>query len=115
MVYCIYCDIYRQWGQFIDHDITLISEDKNDNDLSLDIDIYIPCGDPIFDVNNNCDASLSMNMFRTKAFNDSGTSTNNIRNQFNDITSFMDASMVYGSDVDRANELRYILYHILYT
>eukprot|EP01084_Bolivina_argentea_P161419 281001_1 len=94
-----------QWGQFIDHDITLISEDKSALDLDDDIDIYVPCGDPEFDPFQQCDASNVMEVFRTKS-NNTGTSPINIREQINENTAFIDASMIYGSDDERAIELR---------
>ena len=108
----IYKNKRRQWGQFIDHDITLMSEDKNTQDLSLDIDIYVPCCDVTFDPNCACAANITIEMFRTKAFNDSGTSPTKPRIMLNDITAYLDGSAVYGSDTARANELRCVSIYI---
>ena len=103
----------RQWGQFIDHDVTLISEDRSTNDFDLDIDIYVPCCDITFDVDCHCDADVVMQVFRTAAIDGTGTGPDNPRKIFNDLTSFVDGSMVYGSDIERANEIRYIsIYHL---
>ena len=47
-----------------------------------------------------------MNVFRTRAIDGTGTGPGNPRKIFNDITAFVDGSMVYGSDDDRADALR---------
>ncbi len=99
----------RQWGQFIDHDISLISEDHSTWDHSSNMAIYIPCGDPVFDPDSECNAEHVMDAFRSSAHNDSGTGPEDIRYQPNTITSWIDASMVYGSDQDTADSLRFLL------
>eukprot|EP00486_Rosalina_sp_Unknown_P001345 CAMPEP_0201568726 /NCGR_PEP_ID=MMETSP0190_2-20130828/9941_1 /ASSEMBLY_ACC=CAM_ASM_000263 /TAXON_ID=37353 /ORGANISM="Rosalina sp." /LENGTH=666 /DNA_ID=CAMNT_0047990161 /DNA_START=99 /DNA_END=2096 /DNA_ORIENTATION=- len=98
-----------QWGQFIDHDVTLISEARDVVDHTLDtgdIHIYVPCNDPEFDPEETCDADIEIELFRTLPFGGSGTSKENPRMQTNEITSFIDASMIYGSDDDRSKSLR---------
>jgi len=95
-----------QWGQFLDHDITLISEERDALDLSLDIDIYVPCNDPEFDQQKTCDADIFIELFRTLQVDGTGTDINNPRLQTNEITSFIDGSMIYGSDDERGNVLR---------
>jgi len=84
-----------QWGQFVDHDLDLVpaaspAEPSN---------IAVPPGDPVFG-------------FPTIPFNRStydpasGTGPGNPRRQTNAITSYLDASMVYGSDAATAASLR---------
>lgn len=87
------------WGQFIDHDITLTHE----NGLN-DFPVEIPTGDPYFDPYGTGEEELP---FSRSTYDEStGTSTDNPRAQANSITSFIDASMVYGSDDERATALR---------
>jgi len=78
------------WGQFLDHDITATptgNEDASIPDITGDVIVGpIPFN-----------RSLPM----------TGTGVNGIpREQFNEITSWVDASNVYGSDVAHANDLR---------
>ena len=87
-------DFTWQWGQFIDHDITLAETSSAAAD-SFPITVAAP--DPL---------APSIPMNRTHADPASGTSSLNPREQVNDITSFLDASMVYGSDPLRATTLR---------
>lgn len=86
------------WGQFLDHDI----------DLTESIDepypVLIPAGDPFFDPNGTGDVAILV--FRSIYDTATGTSTANPRQQINEITAFIDASNVYGSDAERANALR---------
>ena len=98
-----------QWGQFIDHDITLISEARDTLDHSLDdgdISIYVPCNDPQYDQGAECDADIEIDFFRTLQFPGTGTGIDNPRQQRNEITSFVDGSMIYGSDDHRGDALR---------
>jgi hypothetical protein len=89
-----------QWGQFVDHDLSL-------TDLAApteNLPIAIPAGDPIFDVNNT--GAQTMSFQRSKYDPTTGTSAANPRQQINSITSYLDGSMVYGSDALRAATLR---------
>ena len=79
------------WGQFLDHDITLTPEDHLEYEP-----IEVPANDPTF--------TADINFFRS-AIHD-GTGVDNARQQTNLITSWIDASNVYGSDASRANWLR---------
>jgi hypothetical protein len=80
------------WGQFIDHDINLTLSDGVNH-----IDIAVPSGDPVL--------SGSISMTRsvidplTGVAGKPATTTNNV-------TGWLDASMVYGSDATTAASLR---------
>ncbi|MCC7084945.1 MAG: peroxidase [Pirellulales bacterium] len=85
-----------QWGQLIDHDMDL-------TDLaspSEPFDISIPPGDVIFN------PAVPMPFIRSKYDLATGTVLGNPRQQINSNTSYLDASMVYGSDSTRAAALR---------
>ena len=84
------------FGQFIDHEIILV-ENNHEEPLSISIpaddEVFIPGGVPIF-------------MFRSVAFDGSGTSSDNVRTYRNDLTAYIDASTVYGSTESREHWLR---------
>ena len=92
-------DIVWQWGQFIDHDITL-SLDNADESFA----IAVPADDPVFDPLGTGEATIALS--RSVFDPETGTSAANPRRQANDITAFIDASQVYGSDRARAEALR---------
>ncbi len=79
------------WGQFLDHDITLTPEDE---DLS----------EPILPVPNDI-ITAPIPFHRSEAFPGTG-GTGQSREQRNNLTAWIDASNVYGSDYTRANYLR---------
>ncbi len=82
------------WGQFIDHDITLTAEGHTEF-----APIIAPAGDAFF-------TPGSMIPFERSEFRD-GTGVNGVaRVHENEITAFLDASMVYGSDAAMATALR---------
>jgi hypothetical protein len=85
-------DFTWQWGQFIDHDMTLTFM----NTEPMDIMVSSP-SDPLYPM---------IPMDRSDYDFSTGTSTSNPRAQYNENTSYLDASMVYGSDTDRALALR---------
>ncbi|MCH9697404.1 MAG: peroxidase family protein [Gammaproteobacteria bacterium] len=93
-------DFIWQWGQFLDHDIDLT--DGIDPPQVANIDV--PAGDPWFDPNNSGSAVIAFN--RSIYDLSTGTSTDNPRQQINEISSWIDASNVYGSDSARASALR---------
>jgi len=73
------------WGQFLDHDLDLTTEESGEI-------VMVP---------------RLMTPFHRSTFDPAtGTDTDNPRQQVNDVTSFIDASMVYGSDEARADYLR---------
>lgn len=88
-------DFVWQWGQFLDHDITLTPT----NDLIEPFNIEIPQGDPFFDPRATGREEMQMD----RSFSES---IDGVRQQVNEITAFVDASNVYGSDSERADALR---------
>jgi hypothetical protein len=88
-------DMLWQWGQFIDHDITLVLE----ADPIEQFFIPVPEGDPFFDPKGSGDRWIPLNRstFEPKVVP---------RQQVNILTAYIDASMVYGSDEIRAETLR---------
>jgi hypothetical protein len=91
-------DFVWQWGQFIDHDLGLTDGSEES------ADIEIPSGDAFFDPTNTGSAVFTFN--RALFDPSTGTDTSNPREQENEITSWIDGSMVYGSDNERAEALR---------
>ena len=92
-------DMVWQWGQFLDHDITLTPVASPAEPLP----IPIPDADPVF---GSRGAGTSMPLRRSTFDPSTGTSPDNPRAQINAITAFIDASNVYGSDPARARALR---------
>lgn len=88
------------WGQFIDHDLGLTESDEHGEA----IDISVPEGDLWFDPTGSGEAVIPMT--RTPVAEGTGTSVGNPAQQFNQITAFIDGSMVYGSDAATAERLR---------
>ncbi len=91
-------DYLWQWGQFLDHDIDL----TDGADPAEPADIAIPAGDPWFDPTGSGTAVLSFN----RSLYDPDTGISSPRQQVNEITAWIDASNVYGSDDERAAALR---------
>ena len=87
------------FGQFIDHDITFV-DDQHDEFIS----IPVPVNDPFFDPSGTGTAEIFMR--RSKYDPATGTGVDNPRTHVNDITAWIDASNVYGSDENRAHWLR---------
>lgn len=92
-------DMLWQWGQFIDHDITL----SLDN-LEQPIFIPVPRGDAAFDPGGTGQSFIMAH--RSASDPRTGTGPDNPRRQTNVLTAFVDGSQVYGSDVHRARALR---------
>lgn len=89
-----------QWGQFIDHDISLTPEASPLEPM----DIPVPTGDRFFDPQATGDQVISF--LRSEYDHNSGTDNANPRQQMNVITTFIDGSVIYGSDVERNQWLR---------
>ncbi len=83
------------WGQFLDHDITFTpAGDRPDWNIS------VPSGDKHFDPQG---AGAAIIPFARSV---GRTDESGVRQQVNGISGWMDASMVYGSDPERAAALR---------
>lgn len=88
------------WGQFIDHDIDL----TNTADPEEAFNIQVPTGDPYFDPAGTGTQEIPLKRSNFDA--ETGDSTSNPRQQINDITAYLDGSMIYGSDATTAASLR---------
>lgn len=88
-------DFVWAFGQFIDHDITFISNNPSERlaiEIPEDDQVFVPGGAPIA-------MSRSLTM--------SGTGVNGTPRQYaNEVTAFLDGSAIYGSDRERASWLR---------
>ncbi len=89
-----------QWGQFLDHDIDLTGGASPVESFN----IAVPAGDPHFDPGGTGEQEIFLN--RSVFDPGSGTDAGNPRQQLNQITSYIDASNIYGSDANRAAALR---------
>jgi len=93
-------DIFWLWGQFIDHDISLTEV----NEPLESFPLPIPQGDSWFDPDGTGHREMA---FERSAWDPTtGTGADNPRQQTNVITTWIDASQVYGSDPVRAAALR---------
>ncbi|NXE11937.1 PERM Myeloperoxidase, partial [Lophotis ruficrista] len=103
--------MFMQWGQFIDHDLDFSPDTPARVTFSGRVDcstscakqhpcfpIKIPPNDPRIKNTSDC-----LPFFRSAPACTSGRA---IRDQINALTSFLDGSMVYGSEVPLANKLR---------
>lgn len=82
------------WGQFVDHDLTLT--DTNPGEF---MNIAVPKCDRFFDV--SCAGNNEMVFTRSESVMVDG-----VREHFNRTTSYLDGSMVYGPNQNRAHTLR---------
>jgi len=93
-------DWFWQWGQLIDHDLDL-TEPGHPSEA---FDVLVPTGDPHFDPSATGAATIGLE--RSVYDPSTGTGVGNPREQINQITAWLDGSMVYGSDATRAAALR---------
>ena len=91
-------DFLWQWGQFVDHDIDL----TDGTDPPEPAPIAVPAGDPYFDPFGTGVVEIAFN----RSLYDAATGTSGPREQVNEITAWIDASNVYGSDEERSSALR---------
>jgi len=94
-------DFVWAWGQFIDHELDLTGVQKDEV-----VNIDVPHDDPIFDNLQNRRAEFIVPFSRSLSVSGTGTSKINPRQQPNANSSYIDASMVYGSSKERADALR---------
>lgn len=87
------------FGQFIDHDITLV-----ENNTAEPLPIPVPQGDPQFDPFSTGNAFIPVVRNAFKA--GTGIGPGNPRQYTNLVTAYIDGSAVYGSDEYRASWLR---------
>jgi peroxidase len=88
------------WGQFIDHDLDLTTTASP----RIAFNIAVPAGDTRFDPAGTGTQIIPKS--RSKTGPATGTSAANPLQQVNDITAWLDGSMVYGSDAARSDALR---------
>ena len=77
------------FGQFLDHDITLIGDNEHEPAF-----INVPACDPVFDP--MCSGNSLIMMTRSQPMDGTGSDINNPRSFANEITAFIDGSAVYG-------------------
>ncbi len=88
-------DFFWQWGQFLDHDLDLTPAMVPFEAFH----IAVPAGDPDFDPNGSGTVVIPLDRSIYSM-------VDGVRQQMNQITAYIDAGNVYGSDASRANELR---------
>ena len=93
-------DFFWQWGQFLDHDLDLVGGVSPPEPAHIEV----PDGDPSFDP--DVTGTIEMQFNRSNYHKRTGNNQRNPREQLNEITAWIDASNVYGSDRARAAALR---------
>lgn len=88
-------DYVWAFGQFLDHDISLV-----ESNIAEDISIVVPTGDEVFP-----DGSV-ISLTRSTAIEGTGIGMDNPRQYRNEVTAYIDGSVVYGSTIERAKWLR---------
>lgn len=91
-------DYLWQWGQFVDHDLTLAREHMPHEPMP----IPVPPGDEHFDPSGTGAAEIPFD----RSEYDPQTGQSGPREQINSLSAYVDASQVYGSSETRALALR---------
>ncbi len=93
-----------QWGQFIDHDLTLNEGSPTSSPPEDFLPIPVPQDDPNDPFVQN--GLTELPFIRSAAAEGTGGDPSNPRQQTNELTHFIDASAVYGSTPEVAHALR---------
>ena len=93
------------WGQWIDHDLSLTHVGSSES-----LPIQVPTGDPQFDPSPGTGME-TIDFDRSKYDPTTGDHLGNPRQQVNEISAWIDASNVYGSDPVRARALQELDIH----
>ncbi len=93
-------NMFWLWGQFVDHDIDLTGGAI----MPGAFNISVPTGDPHFDP--NATGTVEIHLTRSGFDETTGGMTGSQREQVNDITPFIDGSMIYGVDEVRNDFIR---------
>ena len=91
-------DLLWVFGQFLDHDISITES----ADPSEPMNIQVPTGDIYFDPFGTGTQVIHFN----RSIYEGGNSIDDIREQLNEITAFIDGSVIYGSSTERKDALR---------
>ncbi|XP_073784112.1 thyroid peroxidase isoform X3 [Danio rerio] len=103
-----YSQMLVDWGQYIDHDISFTPQSSSQTSFTPGFDCLRTCvsADPCFPIQISRDDPLSRNSSCLPFFRSSPSCTGLQRQQLNSITSFIDASTVYGSSEEQQQILR---------
>ncbi|XP_039518867.1 thyroid peroxidase-like [Pimephales promelas] len=107
----VYSQMLVDWGQYIDHDISFTPQSSSQTAFTEGLDCLNTCtnADPCFPIQIPKDDKLSRNKSCLPFFRSSPaclTSVQSRREQMNSVSSFIDASTVYGHSAELEKTLR---------